>query len=154
MRLTERLNVEHGLFLRQIDELEALVRQEAPAPALAAVTRMIASNLEPHRQIEERLLYPSFEDTIGLRLPDLLAEHQEIERLAQAVASGHCEQQFVEAFIAALRTHIAKEVHVIFPMVEEWVPCDRLSAMSNWHLEHLQERATRIPTRWPEKHLG
>ena len=41
MRITDRLKVEHGVFLQQLRVLRSLVELDAPTPILAAVVETI-----------------------------------------------------------------------------------------------------------------
>jgi hypothetical protein len=54
----------------------------------------------------------------------------------------------------ALGSHIEKEIHLIFPLAEEWIPEETLSQMCDWYAEHVRDRSGRHATRQSEKWPG
>jgi hypothetical protein len=54
MKITERLNVEHGVFLTMLERLEDLVQLKAPSDVLAGVAQTVLDVIEPHCRIEDR----------------------------------------------------------------------------------------------------
>lgn len=123
MKITECLNTEHGVFLRQLGVLERLLDEKAPAEAIRAATLTIASAVELHRDVEESLLYTAIRRVFGEDFPPLRvmeAEHREIERCFRGIDARAAETpDLARAFIGVLRQHIAKEIQVLFPMAEE-----------------------------------
>lgn len=157
MRITERLNVEHGVFLRQLEDLDRLVRAGAPPAVLEAVVRTIHRAEKPHREIEDRLLYPALAEALGTdyqQLRRIEEEHQEIEELVRLIDSGCFYKVQVERFVEALRGHIEREIHLLLPLAEEWIPKEKLEAMCDWPVEHAYERSVERPARWAEKRMG
>src|SRR5262249_3658215 len=73
MRITDRLKVEHGVYLQQLRTLQELLALKAPRPVLAAVVDTIASSEERHAEIEERALYPALINALGPQFPALAA---------------------------------------------------------------------------------
>ena len=157
MRITERLNVEHGVFLRQLEDLDHLVRGGALPAVLEAVVRTIYRAEKPHREIEDGLLYPALAEALGSQYPQLqrmAEEHREIEELTRLIDSGLFYKVQVERFIETLRGHIEREIHLLLPLAEEWIPKEKLEAMCDWPVEHAYERSVERPARWAEKRLG
>ncbi|MCI0341328.1 MAG: hemerythrin domain-containing protein [Planctomycetales bacterium] len=134
MKITECLNVEHGVFLDQLATLDHLVQQGAKPEVLAAVSRAIAGPVERHRELEERLLYPEIRRAWGPEFPPLDVmerEHEEIQDALRAIDSGRFDASTVNRFVDVLRQHIHKEVNVLFPMAEARIPAPRLEEMAN-----------------------
>ena len=157
MRITERLNVENGVLLRQLDSLSELLAQQAPPEALAAVAQTIARAACAHFELEERWLYPALEDVIGpdaQRVEAMEAEQREIAGLARSIGAGSAEPETIARFGDVLREHIEKEIHALLPLAEESVPPEELTPPRDWYVEHVYERARRRTARWPERWLG
>lgn len=133
MKVTECLNVEHGVFLRQLDYLEELYRTGAPESVLGAVLQTIARAVEAHAGQEEHGLYPAIEEVFGPQFPPLQVmelEHQEIDRIVEATRAATFPRGMILRFLEVLRGHIQKEMNVLFPMAEEGVPVERLEALA------------------------
>jgi hemerythrin-like domain-containing protein len=142
MKITDRLKVEHGVFLRQLRYLDELLAAAVSKPVLAAAVETIARAEEHHTEIEDRLLYPELarvfgEDLAALR--ELAREHEEVRRLVAVVRSGDFREEDVRRLVQALRVHMEREIHQIFPLVEEVLPPERLAALSSWEAEHVVE---------------
>ena len=133
MKITECLNVEHGVFLRQLDQLEELFQRRASNEVLAAVLQTIARAVESHAAGEEQRLYPAIEAAYGPQFPPLQVmkiEHEEIDRIVEATKTADFERGLVDRFIEVLRGHIQKEVHALFPMAEDRIPAQKLEEMA------------------------
>lgn len=157
MKITERLNVEHGVFLTMLERLEDLVQLKAPSDVLAGVAQTVLDVIEPHCRIEDRWLYPTLAGAFGHDFPPLAAaeaEHHEIQKLAREVQGVGCSARAVSALVVALGSHIEKEIHLIFPLAEEWIPEETLSQMCDWYAEHVRDRSGRHATRQSEKWPG
>lgn len=156
MKITERLKVEHGVFLFQLDHLEKLVQSQAPPQILKAVVEAIASAEEHHTEIEDRLLFPALAKAVGRELPLLVKseqEHQEVKKLVGLIRSGSFDEVTITSFIEVMRKHLEREIHDVFTLVEDIIPTEQLVSMSNWDVEHLYEaNAKRKP--WAERWLG
>jgi hemerythrin-like domain-containing protein len=142
MKITDRLKVEHGVFLRQLRYLEDLLEREAPKAVLAAALETIARAEEHHTMIEDRLLYPELTRVFGEDLPalrELAQEHDHVRLLVSVIRSGEFDADDVHRFIEALRVHLEREIHQVFPLVEEVLPPERLASLSNWDAEHVLE---------------
>ena len=156
MKITERLKVEHGVFLFQLEHLERLVQGGAPPLVLKAVVGAIASAEAHHTEIEDRLLFPALAKAVGRELPLLVKseqEHQEVKKLVDLIRSGSFDAVTVTAFVELMRKHLEREIHDVFTLVEDLIPTEQLVSMSNWDVDHLYEtNAKRKP--WAEKWLG
>jgi hemerythrin-like domain-containing protein len=143
MKLTERLNVEHGIFLRQLEHLRSMSKQGAPRPVLQAVAGNISVALAAHDRLEDEVLYPLLSRALGVAYPPLAAAQEQHRHIASALAEivgGTFEDAELEAFIELLGRHIENEIHLVFPLVEAWVEPDELAAAGNWYVEHVLER--------------
>jgi hemerythrin-like domain-containing protein len=142
MKITDRLKVEHGVFLRQLRYLEQLLEHDAPKAVLATVVETIAKAEEHHTMIEDRLLYPELTKVFGEDLPalrELAQEHDQVRRLVATIRSGDFDGDVVHRFLQALRVHLEREIHQVFPLVEEILSPERLASLSNWDAEHVME---------------
>lgn len=140
MKITERLKVEHGVFLDQLRLLEEMAAAASPAPVLAAVVETIAVAEQRHDELEDRLLYPDLARAIGQDHPALVqvaADHQRIRDLIARIRSGDFQASDIVAFVAVLREHLEREIHSVFLLAGEWIPEERLTALGDWDAEHL-----------------
>lgn len=156
MRITDRLRVEHGIFLHQLRLLEWMASERAPEPVLKAVAETIATAEERHSRIEERLLYPVVAELLGPCSPVLAAtaaEHDEIRGLLGLIRGGGADQDSVLRFVDAMRSHMESEIHGLFVLAEEHLTDEQLSTLTNWNVEHVEEEA-RAAKDWPERWLG
>jgi len=144
MKVTERLKVEHGVFLLQLRTLEDLLARNAPAVALAAAVETISRAEEHHSAIEERLLYPALAKAVGQEFPPLqqvAADHQSIKSLVERIRGGDVGHEPIRELINLLREHMEREIHDTFRVIEEALPEETLRAMCNWEVEHVFEAA-------------
>jgi len=156
MRITERLKAEHGVFLWQLDHLQALVRSGAAREILQAVVETIAGAEWRHALIEERLLYPALVATVGREcalLQRSKAEHDELRRLSAQIRSGTFDEIAVDEFAERLRLHLESEIHDVFALADDVLPAEKLESMSNWDADHVYEVYGK-PRPWAEKRLG
>lgn len=143
MKVTELLNVEHGVFLTQLAHLEKLVQDRAPKNVLAALVQSIAAAVETHKEIEERHLYPAILQIKGKNFPPMMVmeqEHQAIERTVKDIAGGPFNAGSVQFFVDTLRQHIAKEINVLFPLAEQQISDDELEEMARKGIEETHAR--------------
>jgi hypothetical protein len=71
MKVTDRLKVEHGIFLRQLRYLEHLLSSHSPKTALATAVETICRAEEQHAALEDRVLYPALTKLLGEDHPAL-----------------------------------------------------------------------------------
>ena len=119
MKLTDRLKVEHGVFLKQLAFLEGLVNLGAPSPLLAVVTEAIVVAEEDHSQIEGRVLYPLLQKALGNDYPPLkqvVDDHTAIAKMVKRVRGGEQEPERIQEFINLMRDHLEREIHGLFAM--------------------------------------
>lgn len=142
MKITDRLKVEHGVFLQQLCYLEALLDGGAPDAALQVAAATIAVAEEHHSRIEEQLLHPTLARRFGPDFPPLLQvtqDHLRLAKLVEAIRAGTVDRNLVRAYIMALRTHLENELHGFLPLAEKAIPPGQLTAMCDWDAEHIQE---------------
>jgi len=155
MKLTDRLKIEHGIFLKQLAFLEGLVELGAPSTLLAVVAETIVLAEEDHSQLEGRLLYPLLEKAVGsdygpLRL--VAQDHAAIAGLVARLRGGEVDARLVLELVNLMRDHMEREIHGLFALAEEWIPAERLEALCNWDEEHLYESLGRR-REWVERWL-
>ena len=146
MKITDRLKVEHGVFLQQLRLLERLTNDGAPLPVLAAVADTIAVAEERHSELEDRLLYAALRKVVGREAPSLVQvaeEHAAVARQVSRIRSGRFAASDITALIAALRAHLEHEIHSVFVMAEEVLEDARLEALADWDTEHVYEEVGR-----------
>ena len=146
LRLTDRLRVEHGVFLQQLRLLDWLVSEGRPDPILRAVALTITEAEEKHSRSEERLLHPALTRILGAESPALVAtrdEHDELRGLATLIRAGSADKAMIERFSTVLRSHLEAEIHGLFPLAEQYLTDEELSSMTNWHVEHVLDEAGR-----------
>jgi hemerythrin-like domain-containing protein len=144
MKITDRLKVEHGVFLQQLRVLGSLIELEAPKPVLAAAVETIAAAEEQHSQIEEQALYPALAKVLGPGSSALLSVANEHATLRQGVArirAGEFEVADVAAWADLLHEHLEHEIHTLFALADEWLPEAQLDSMCNWNVEHVYDAA-------------
>ena len=144
MKLTDRLKVEHGVFLLQARWLEDMVKRGAPAEALRATLETIATAEEWHSILEDRLLYPALTETLGADnalLQEVAQDHSELRSLSDKVRSGEFGAEDVLQYVRRLRAHLEREIHRLFVIAEQRISAERLDAMCNWDTEHIFEEA-------------
>jgi len=144
MKITDRLKVEHGVFLQQLRTLGELVAAGAPAPVVAAVVETIAAAEQRHAEIEERLLYPALTKALGESFPALVkvqGEHTAIRNAVARIRSGGFEAADVELLVETMRDHLEHEIHSLFALAEEWLTEEHLTSMCNWNVEHVYDTA-------------
>jgi hemerythrin-like domain-containing protein len=144
MKITDRLKVEHGVFLQQLRVLRSLVELKAPNTILAAVVETIATAEEQHSQIEEQALYPALAKVLGPGSSALLTVAKEHAALRQSTAwirGGDFEATDVVAFADLLNDHLEHEIHTLFALADEWLTEAQLTSMSNWDAEHVYDAA-------------
>jgi hemerythrin-like domain-containing protein len=139
MKITERLKVEHGVYLLQLRHLEALIDAQAPAEVLKAVVRVIAMAEDQHSKLEDNVLYPELAKVVGDGFAPLVQVRDDHRLLAElssrAAASGDPAE--AKAFIDLLRGHLEREIHNLFALAEEVLSADLLRSLGNWQEEHI-----------------
>jgi hemerythrin-like domain-containing protein len=144
MKLTDRLKVEHGVFLLQVRRLEDLVKSGTPAEALRATLETIATAEEWHTLLEDRVLYPALAETLGpdnALLQEVEQDHRDLRTLADKVRSAEFASEDILRYTQRLRRHLEREIHGLFVLAEQRISSERLSAMCNWDAEHIFEEA-------------
>jgi hypothetical protein len=154
MRITDRLNAENGVFLRQLDLLDELARDGSAGVCAAA--QAIARGVTAHLALQEEHLYPALKEIAAAdveQVEGLLAVHRAVALLACIVAAGEAPVPALDEFRKDLREQIEREIHVLLPLAETWLPGETLALPGDWYVEHVHERASRRAARWPAKLL-
>jgi hemerythrin-like domain-containing protein len=144
MKITDRLKVEHGVFLVQLKHLEQMVIARAPAAALTAVIETIAEAEAHHSALEDRLLYPALAAKLGpdcLPLRNIMADHQRIQQQLAGIRAGEPDPQATMELVTTLRDHMEREIHEIFVLAEDVLPEAALHSMCNWDVQHIYEES-------------
>jgi hemerythrin-like domain-containing protein len=147
MKITDRLKVEHGVYLLQLRHLEVLVDARAPAEALRAVVQAIAAAEDQHSKLEDTVLYPELAKVVGAEFAPLMQVSDDHRRLAElsnrAAASGDPVE--VKAYIDHLRSHLEREIHSLFALAEDVLSPELLASLGNWQEEHIYREAGQPP---------
>jgi hemerythrin-like domain-containing protein len=146
MKITDRLKVEHGVFLQQLRVLRSLVEVKAPNPVLAAVVETIAVAEEQHSQIEEQALYPALAKVLGPSssvLVTVAGEHAALRQRLVKIRGGVFDLADVTDFADVLHDHLEREIHTLFALADEWLTDAQLVSMCNWNVEHVYDAAGR-----------
>jgi len=142
MKVTDRLKVEHGIFLRQLRYLDQLLLSGAPKTALTTAVETICRAEEQHAALEDRVLYPELTKLLGKDHPALRRldeDHNGIRRLVGMVRSGEAKEDSIRSLVHLLRAHMEREIHQIFPLAEDLLSEEILSTLNNWNVDHLCE---------------
>jgi hemerythrin-like domain-containing protein len=156
MKITDRLKVEHGVFLQQLKIVRELVALGAPREVIAAAVETIAVAEGRHSEIEDAALYPALTRALGEEFPALVAVRAEHAAIRQAVArirGGDFDSSDVERFVSLLHDHLEHEIHGLFVLAEEWLTEEQLTSMCNWNVEHVYEEAGQRAL-WMRQWLG
>jgi hemerythrin-like domain-containing protein len=156
MKITDRLKVEHGVFLQQLKVLERLVGEGASREALLAVTETIVAAEQHHSRIEDRVLYPALVKVLGPQFPllvEIRAQHDAVRQLTDDVRRGGGERALVRRYVEALRHHMESEIHSLFVLAEEYMDEDDLESMCSWDEEHVYAEAGRGQV-WADRWLS
>ena len=139
MKITERLKVEHGVYLLQLRHLEALMDAQAPQEVLKAVVQAIAAAEDQHSKLEDNVLYPELAKIVGQEFAPLLQVKEDHRKLAELSgrAGSTGDPVHVQAFVDLLRAHLEREIHNLFALAEEVLGADLLSSLGNWQEEHI-----------------
>jgi hemerythrin-like domain-containing protein len=156
MKITDRLKVEHGVFLQQLRVLRSLVELKAPTAILAAVVETIAAAEEQHSEIEEHSLYPALAKVLGPGSSELVSvatEHAGIRQAVAKIRGGQFDPADVLAFASLLHSHLEHEIHSLFALADEWLSEAQLTSMCNWNVEHVYDAAGQRAV-WVRQWLG
>jgi hemerythrin-like domain-containing protein len=144
MKITDRLKVEHGVFLLQLRRLDEMAARGAPLEVQQATLETIATAEEWHSALEDRLLYPALAETLGednAILREVAEDHRALKALSDRVRAGGFTREDVLAYGKRLRSHLEREIHGVFRLAEQRISPERLSDMCNWDAEHIFEEA-------------
>ncbi len=140
LRITDRLKVEHGVFLEQLRYIESLVQAQAAPEVLLAVIEGLCRVLDNHDRIEDKRLYPALSKALGQphqALEAVEAEHVDLRASGARLRSGAVDPQAVTAWAQSLRNHLEREIHMVFPLAEQFLSGPTLASLANWDEEHV-----------------
>ncbi len=124
MKITDRLNVEHGVFLGLLQYLQDLLEAGAPLTATAASARTIAEAHQKHSRLEDEELIPLIrgilEDDPTFQAVE--AEHRRIEQMVTRVTDRGVDEQSLRTFVEVLRAHIGNEMQLLERIPKQAVP--------------------------------
>jgi regulator of cell morphogenesis and NO signaling len=136
MKITDALKDEHRILRAHLDRLEELLASGAPAADLRAHAKLLAGGLLSHARIEDEVLFPAIEPTLGRDMGPLAvmrAEHAEIDG-ALGGAAGFEDADRIRAtllhVVEVARQHFVKEDNVLFPTAERILGTPKLEELN------------------------
>lgn len=117
MKITDALYGEHGVFYSLFDEIKLLAEECDDLAELRGAAKLFAAVLMSHAKLEEEVLFPAID--VGGPVAVMRMEHEQIDRLAAAVASASSVDQLRQTLADLLELtqgHFNKEEHVLFPI--------------------------------------
>lgn len=133
MKITDAFLGEHAVFYAQFDECETLL-DRGNLEVLKQAAAVIASALESHAQLEDRLLFGPLAargDDAGI-FQLMEEEHVVIAGFLHAIAAARDANHASELLgdmIAAARAHFLKEESVAFPRAEHALGIEQLQRL-------------------------
>lgn len=133
MKITDAFLGEHAVFYAQFDECETLL-DLGSLEVLKEAAALIASALESHAQLEDRLLFGRLaaqSDDPGI-FQLMEEEHVLIAGFLHAIAAARNADRASELLgemIAAARAHFHKEESVAFPRAEHALGIEHLQRL-------------------------
>lgn len=125
----------HALVLAQ-----ELIKQTEPIEKIRSDTISYWKNGgQEHFREEEEHLLPEYAKYQSLDVPaihEMLMEHIKIRALADQISAG-VDKEAMITLGELLRTHVHKEEHIVFPMIEKGIPEEVLITLEPWFSEHL-----------------
>lgn len=128
---------------RHCDELFAAMEQKASAGTLADARddyKQFAESTEHHFQMEERVMFPEFEQKTGMTMGPtqvMRHEHQQmrsiLKQMEEAIAADNRDKFFglCETMMIMLQQHNMKEEQMLYSMAQQHLAAesDRIVAM-------------------------
>ncbi|MCJ7765351.1 MAG: hemerythrin domain-containing protein [Thiovulaceae bacterium] len=121
---------------RYCDDTFAQMEQKADKEGLTAVKELyekMAQELELHFQMEERVLFPAFEEKTGMTegpTQMMRMEHTQvrslIKQIGEALENNNREKFFglTETMMIMLQQHNMKEEQMLYPMAQQHLSAD------------------------------
>jgi hemerythrin-like domain-containing protein len=150
MRITDRLRVEHGVFLRQLRSLEDLLASGASLEALRTVVDVTAQAEVQHSELEEHVLFPALAHLLGpthAALAAVQGDHERMRAITSRIRARDFAAEDVRLYVEVAREHFEREIHSLFVIAEELLSDAELSGMANWNVDHMFE-STGSPAPW------
>ena len=136
MTITELLRTEHAAFNVILTEIEAILPTAATLGEIRLLVCVMAAFLHQHGRKEEELLYPALDHIQAHRgqLEEMTQDHGELDQQIRQVANnrnlGRARQQLGQ-LIQAVREHFEHEERHLFPLAEELLPTENLTALGS-----------------------
>ncbi len=140
MKITDSLAAEHRVFLRIFDRIEQLLPGLRTVRELRLLGALLESLLADHGRAEAELAYAALDHVLHDqgRLDRLHQEHDEIDAsLREVAAAGDAAhaRRLLELALRASRDHFGYEERFVFPLLEQALQGDTLSALAaEWHM--------------------
>ena len=157
MNLVDRLEAEHQVFLRQLDELEQCLDSSGTdqLQILQGSASLLHAALEYHAECEEKQLFPNLVPHLGSSggpIQVMNEEHNMLRHEADIMLKTKLSNEAIapvtkatRAYISILRDHIAKEDGVLFPMSRSFLSQDRLNELDST-CPHVKQSAPSCPS--------
>lgn len=122
MKITDALLGEHGVFYAQFEELRRAVEENPDTSKWKAYVALLASGLETHADIEDRVLFTALEASLPAEsgpIAVMRSEHEEIRATLARVLKGTDPEAMradIQHFLEVVHSHFAKEEQVLFPL--------------------------------------
>lgn len=128
--LIAQLTRQHEDITNSTTALRAAARND-DRPGAAAAVGALGLLMHPHTHLEEHGLFAEMrkDDSFTEHIDSLCAEHQDIDKLSEAVAAGDLSR--VGPLLTLLANHIDREENGVFPAA--------LAALDNEQWDRLQE---------------
>jgi hypothetical protein len=129
--ITQSLVVEHAVFNRMFDEIEAVLATSASVPEMQALSRVVEGLLAEHGKMETDVAYPVLDHVLAERaaLNGLHEDGNEIDenfkRISSAANAVEARQLFRQG-LAAARARFRREEKNEFPILERTLQPDTL----------------------------
>lgn len=140
MKITEALMAEHLVFHNMFDYIEAIAPRVRTLAELRTIASIMESMLKAHSDTEDDLFIGPLEhcfEQIGQR-DQFLQEHQEMDGNLQRVQEASRVENARKLLLFAVahsRRHFDKEERVVFPMAEQILKQETLTALGQTWME-------------------
>jgi len=134
MRITEALVAEHTIFLGVFDQIERALPNLITPAEVRTMASIIEGLLEGHAKTETNLAYLALDHVLAQsgELKRMYQDHHEIdERLRKVQTANTCAEarRLLKSAIGASREHFQGEERSVFPVLEESLGEETLTAL-------------------------
>ena len=136
MRITDRLRVEHGVFLAIFDQVEQMLPKLQTLDEVKVIGRLLEPLLHQHSDLEENLAFSALNHIQKETQPfeRLHLDHQEKNDLLTQVAKagGVTEaRHLLRTAMVLMRVHFSYEDQTAFPLMEKALQDESLETLGN-----------------------